>query len=309
MKKNKNFKVKNMVWVTTTVALLVIGVIWANSGLMLQSSISDQNSGLYPMTNGSVMNGSGGNVMNGLANQSQPSSTFAPSGANGSPITALMVQEGISHVVSLIKPSVVGVFRTTAQSQEKLAYNGGLSYIPSFKSGSKSEGSGVIIDPRGYVLTTFQTVGSDTVVNVKLFSAKDQSYQADVVAVDKATDLVVLKLRAQAKFPAVVLGNSNLVEVGDIVFAIGSPFGFSQTVTMGIVSSHNRSLTINGIRYPDMIQTDAAINQGNDGGPLVNIKGEVVGINMATFMPDNQYSGIGFAIPINDILRFINSNI
>ncbi|MBF0469277.1 MAG: trypsin-like peptidase domain-containing protein [Desulfamplus sp.] len=307
MKQNKDFKIRNNLWITVIFVVLAIGAIWTNAGFMLDNHESDinpefiqnpalinQNPGVYP-------------GMNGDSSQVQ---SILPSGTNSTPapITALMVQEGISHVVSLIKPSVVGVSRTTA-SQQAPAYNGGLSYIPSFRSGSSSQGSGVIIDSRGYVLTTFQTVGTDTVVNVKLFSGKEQNYQADVVAVDKGTDLVVLKLRAQGKFPAVVLGNSNLIEVGDIVFAIGSPFGFSQTVTMGIVSSHNRNLNIDGVRYPDMIQTDASINQGNDGGPLVNIKGQVVGINMATFMPDNQYSGIGFAIPINDILDFINGNI
>jgi serine protease Do len=100
-----------------------------------------------------------------------------------------------------------------------------------------------------------------------------------------------------------------LIEVGDLVLAIGSPFGFSRTVTMGIVSSNRRRLGIDGTRYPDMIQTDAAINEGNDGGPLVNIRGEVIGINMACYMPDNHYSGIGFAIPINDALEFINASL
>jgi serine protease Do len=97
--------------------------------------------------------------------------------------------------------------------------------------------------------------------------------------------------------------------VGDLVFAIGSPFGFSRTVTMGIVSSNRRQLSINGIRFPEMIQTDAAINEGNDGGPLVNIRGEVIGISMACFMPDNHFSGIGFAIPISDAIDFIDANI
>ncbi|MBF0202813.1 MAG: trypsin-like peptidase domain-containing protein [Desulfamplus sp.] len=305
MKKNKNFKIKNMLWVTVILVVLAIGAVWTNSELMLNQPMGNQGNQNSGLTNQNL--GAAPMMMNGAANQVQ--SITSAENNSSAPITALMVQEGISHVVSLIKPSVVGVSRTTASRQAAQPYNGGLSYIPSFKSGSRSQGSGVIIDSRGYVLTTFQTVGSDTVVSVKLFSGTEQNYQADVVAVDQSTDLVILKLRAQKIFPAVVIGNSNLIEVGDIVFAIGSPFGFSQTVTMGIVSSHNRNLSINGVRYPDMIQTDAAINEGNDGGPLVNIKGEVVGINMATFMPDNQYAGIGFAIPINDILNFINSNI
>lgn len=321
MKLNRNFKINNMLWLTITLVVLVIGAIWANSGLILSRSGGNRN--LLPTLNQNLVQNplmnAPVNEMNGLTNQINGSQnqiqSMNPVADNSSaPITALMVQEGISHVVSMVRPSVVGVSRTTAPSQPApsangLSQNGGLSYISPFTSGSGSQGSGVIIDSRGYVLTTFQTVGKDTVVNVKLFSGTEQNYKADVVAVDSQTDLVVLKLRAQGVFPAVVIGNSNLIEVGDIVFAIGSPFGFSQTVTMGIVSSHNRNLNINGVRYPDMIQTDASINQGNNGGPLVNIRGEIVGINMATFMPGNQYAGIGFAVPINNILNFINSNI
>lgn len=326
MKLNKNFKINNMLWLTITLVVLFIGAIWANSGLMLNRSVGNQNQ--LPILNQNLVQNPlmnlPANQINGLTNQmngstNQAQSMNAAADNSSAPITALMLQEGISNVVAMVRPSVVGVSRTTAPSQPAqsangssvngLSPNGGLSYIAPFTSGSGSQGSGVIIDSRGYVLTTFQTVGKDTVVNVKLFSGTEQNYQADVVAVDNQTDLVVLKLRAQGNFPAVVIGNSNLIEVGDIVFAIGSPFGFSQTVTMGIVSSHNRNLNINGVRYPDMIQTDASINQGNNGGPLVNIRGEIVGINMATFMPDNQYAGIGFAVPINNILNFINSNI
>jgi S1-C subfamily serine protease len=97
--------------------------------------------------------------------------------------------------------------------------------------------------------------------------------------------------------------------VGDIVLAMGSPFGFARTVTMGIVSSNRREVNIDGMRYPDMVQTDATINEGNDGGPLVNVRGEVIGINVASYKLNNQYSGIGFAIPINDVLEFINAKL
>jgi serine protease Do len=208
-----------------------------------------------------------------------------------------MMQEGISQVVSMVRPAVVGVSKTSAG---QIPAGTGLIYLQPYSGSAGVVGSGVIIDRRGYILTTFQTVGTANVV---------QQYQADVIGVDPNTDLVLLKVRAQEIFPAIVLGNSNLIEVGDLVLAIGSPFGFSRTVTMGIVSSNRRRLGIDGTRYPDMIQTDAAINEGNDGGPLVNIRGEVIGINMACYMPDNHYSGIGFAIPINDALEFINASL
>jgi len=117
-----------------------------------------------------------------------------------------------------------------------------------------------------------------------------------------------LKILANDVFPAIILGNSDLVEIGDIVFAVGSPFGFSRTVTMGIVSSNRRDLSIDGTKYPDLIQTDAAINEGNDGGPLVNIRGEVIGVNMAYYRPNSRFSGIGFAVPINDVRNFVTRN-
>jgi len=298
MKKNKNFQIQNIMWPGIVLVVLIIGAIWTNAGFIHEPPF-----GMGPVTapmENPVLAPSMNYNPDQTRVQSQATTTL--------PLTALNVQEGISHVVSLIKPSVVGVYRM-GTSFAPDTNNAGLSSLGPFTSGTGSVGSGIIIDSRGYIATSFKTVGRDTLVNITFFSADKKKYQADVIAIDPATDIAVLKIREQGVFQAAVLGNSDLLEVGDIVFAIGSPFGFSQTVTMGIVSSHNRKLNINGIGYPDMIQTDVAINEGNDGGPLVNVKGEVVGINMATYMPDHHYSGIGFAIPINDILNFINGNI
>ncbi len=278
--------------------VLVIGALWTNAGFINEKPLVT-GPVMAPMENQGVVP-----YMGAIPSQAVTKTDPNPA----SPLTALSVQEGISHVVSMVKPAVVGVSRM-GTARQPAVNTGGLSYLGPYTSENNSIGSGVIIDPRGYVITTFKTVGSDTTVTITLFSADNRNYPADVIAVDPKTDLAVLKIRGNERFATVILGNSDLLEVGDIVFAIGSPFGFSQTVTMGIVSSHNRNLSINGIGYPDMIQTDLAINQGNDGGPLVNVKGEVVGINMATYMPDNHYSGIGFAIPINDILTFIAQNI
>jgi len=180
-----------------------------------------------------------------------------------------------------------------------------LTHVAPYPGNSGLVGSGFIIDARGYVVTTFGTVGKATRVRVSLFSGNRTEYDADVIAVDPKTDLALLKILANDVFPTIILGNSDLVEIGDIVFAIGSPFGFSRTVTMGIVSSNRRNMNIDGTKYPDLIQTDAAINEGNDGGPLVNIRGEVIGVNMAYYRPHSRFSGIGFAVPINDVLAFI----
>ena len=288
MKLNKNFNMNNLLWPSIIVAGLVIGAILTNAGFVQYTPVGNTNQQYTYVPD----------IQNTNPGQQQDSAA--------SYRTALMVQESVSSVVSMVRPAVVGVFKpTTGQIQA----NTGLTYLTPYSSSSGPVGAGLIIDPRGYVLTSFQTVGRATTVKVTLFSSRQREFHANVIDVDPKTDLALLKIQSQDTFPTAVLGNSDLVEVGDLVLAIGSPFGFSRTVTMGIVSSNRRKLNINGTKYPDMIQTDAAINEGNDGGPLVNIKGEVIGINLACFMPDSQFSGIGFAIPINDVLEFVITNI
>ena len=287
MKKNKNFKINDYFWPITVLMLLVLGAIWSNVGFKQNGVLPSSPQLAVPLP----------------VVQTQPMRQESLA----SPVTILAVQEDISRVVSMVRPSVVGIFRTnTSQLQSN---PNGLAYLDPYQSNDGLIGSGIIIDYRGYVLTTFQTVGKSNPVRVTVFTGGRRDYHADVIGVDQKTDLALLKIRTEDSFAAVILGNSDLVKVGDIVLAIGSPFGFARTVTMGIISSNNRQLNINGVRYPDLIQTDASINQGNDGGPLVNVKGEVIGINMACFMPDNHFSGIGFAIPMNDVMAFLNANL
>jgi serine protease Do len=152
-------------------------------------------------------------------------------------------------------------------------------------------GSGVIIEPSGVALTNAHVVGGASEVDVTLLDGT--KHRAKVVGVDKKTDLAVLRLEAAGKrFPFLPLGNSDDVQVGDWVLAVGSPFGLQATVTSGIVSAKARQ--IGAGPYDDYLQTDAAINPGNSGGPLVNMRGEVIGINTAIVRGG---SGIGFAIP------------
>ena len=287
MKKNKNFKINGYFWPSLILGILIIGGILTNAGFVQYAAVQTNN----PANMGPV-----GPAVIAPGQQSD---------AAASPRTALMVQESISRVVTLVRPAVVGVTRPNASPAREGA---GLTYLTPYSSRSGTEGAGFIVDPRGYVLTTFQTVGKDPLVTVTLFSAGQRQYEADVLNVDPKTDLALIKIRSQEVFPTVILGNSDLLQVGDLVFAIGSPFGFSRTVTMGIISSNQRQLNINGISFPDMIQTDAAINEGNDGGPLVNIRGEVIGVNMACYLPDGQFSGIGFAIPISNAGEFVAAN-
>jgi serine protease Do len=153
-------------------------------------------------------------------------------------------------------------------------------------------GSGVIISQDGYVLTNNHVVEGAKEVTVTL--ANQQEYKAKVVGRDPKTDLAVLKVKANKSFAAVTMGDSDQLQVGDWVVAIGNPFGLNNTVTSGIVSAKGR--VIGAGPYDDFIQTDASINPGNSGGALLNMKGELVGINTA-IIPNGQ--GIGFAIPVN----------
>ena len=160
----------------------------------------------------------------------------------------------------------------------------------------RSLGSGVIVSPEGYVVTNNHVVDGATDIKVTLSNKREM--KAQIVGTDPKTDVAVLKLEG-ANFPAITLGDSSKVQVGDYALAIGDPFGVGQTVTMGIVSAKGRSNL--GIEdYEDFIQTDAPINPGNSGGALVNDRGELIGINTAILSHgDGGNEGIGFAIPVN----------
>ncbi len=156
-------------------------------------------------------------------------------------------------------------------------------------------GTGVIVSENGYVLTNYHVVRGADELDVHLSDGR--TFRAKVVGTDEKTDLAVLKIDANGLVPA-KLGDSDQLEVGQWVIAIGSPFGLEQTVTAGIISAKGRA-DIGLAEYEDFIQTDAAINPGNSGGPLVNMRGEVIGINTAIASRTGGYMGIGFAIPSN----------
>ena len=169
----------------------------------------------------------------------------------------------------------------------------------------RSLGSGVIVDPSGLVVTNNHVVeGAD---RIKVSLADKREFDADIVLKDPRSDLVVLKLRdVNEKFPAIELGDSDALQVGDVVLAIGNPFGVGQTVTHGIVSAVARTQV--GITdYQFFIQTDAAINPGNSGGALVDLAGRLAGINTAIYSRSGGSQGIGFAIPVNMVRVVIAS--
>ncbi|MBI2818724.1 MAG: Do family serine endopeptidase [Acidobacteria bacterium] len=170
----------------------------------------------------------------------------------------------------------------------------------SFKQ--KSLGSGVIIDPDGYILTNHHVVGKADKIRVKM-QDDPKSYDAKVIGTDEETDLAVIKIDASHPLPSARLGNSDDLSVGDWVLAIGSPFGLEETVTAGIISARERDL---GSPFQRFLQTDAAINPGNSGGPLVNMAGEVIGINTQIASDNGNNAGVGFAVPSNTAINVYN---
>ena len=212
-------------------------------------------------------------------------------------------------VVERVKDGVVNI---SAEKVEDVSrYHSWVPFGESRRVPTYSLGSGFIFDPEGYILTNNHVVSGATDIRVVL---SDQSrFKARLVGADKETDIAVLKIEADHSLPALELGNSDSLRVGDWVLAIGNPFpqeNLDRTVTAGVVSAKGRSNLQFGRdetpAYQDYIQTDAAINQGNSGGPLVDIHGEVAGINSAIASPSGGNVGIGFAIPINLVKQVLS---
>jgi serine protease Do len=168
---------------------------------------------------------------------------------------------------------------------------------------AESLGSGVIISPDGYILTANHVVEGADEIEVNVAGSK-KNYTAKVIGTDPPTDVAVLKIEATG-LPAITLADSDFLEVGDVVLAIGNPFGIGQTVTMGIVSALGRSGLPGFNQYQDFIQTDAAINPGNSGGALVDAEGRLVGINTAIISRSGGNQGVGFAVPIDMARRVV----
>jgi len=174
----------------------------------------------------------------------------------------------------------------------------------------ESLGSGFIVDAKGYIITNNHVVDKADKIYVKLSTdpdSQDLGRPARVIGTDKATDLAVIKIDTDKPLPIVKMGNSDQAEVGDWVEAIGSPFALAQTVTAGIISAKNRTIEPGASgQFQHFIQTDAAINPGNSGGPLLDMNGDVIGVNTAIYTQSAGYQGIGFALPSNTVVEIYN---
>ena len=170
----------------------------------------------------------------------------------------------------------------------------------------RSLGSGVVVDPKGYIVTNRHVVEKADRIRVRFEDdPPGVQHDAKVIGTDQETDLAVIKVEVDRVLPSAKMGNSDSMQVGDWVLAVGSPFGLSETVTAGIVSAKGRDI-VPGRQFQTFIQTDAAINPGNSGGPLVNMNGEVIGINTAILSETNAYAGVGFALPSKTVVDVYN---
>ncbi len=243
---------------------------------------------------------------------------FAAARQNANPPAKLTVQSSpinrdikapisFAPVFKKVGPSVVNIYSTmTIKERANPLFNDPMLrrfFGDQFGQGQPRErkaqslGSGVIVSPDGYILTANHVVEGADKIKISMASG-DREYDAKVIGTDPPTDIAVLKMETKTNLPAVSLADSDKLEVGDLVLAVGNPFGVGQTLTLGIISALSRGgFGISG--YEDFIQTDAAINPGNSGGALVDAEGRLVGINTAILSRSGGFQGVGFAVPIN----------
>lgn len=232
---------------------------------------------------------------------------------NVTPVSLADFKNGFASVLAGALPAVVNVSSTKiVKTQNRMPdfFNDPMfrqffgNQLPPQSQGPQSQrefglGSGVIVNPDGYILTNNHVVAEAS--DVEVYTPDQKKYKAKVIGTDPLTDIAVLKINATG-LPTLTLGDSSALKVGDVVFAIGQPFGIGETATMGIVSATRRGLGQAIERYEDFIQTDAAINPGNSGGALIDLRGHLVGINTAILSGgggEGGNQGVGFAIPIN----------
>lgn len=233
---------------------------------------------------------------------------------------ALKLGDAYAMVAAHVRPAVVSVFSeksVTIQNEEGQNQFGddffrkffgdqtpNMPEMPNmpkqFKGVQRGMGSGMILDEEGHILTNNHVVADESSLQVQL--ADQRKFDAEVVSTDPKTDVAIIKIKGDVPkdLPTVQLGDSDALRPGDLVMAVGSPFTFQQTVTHGIISATGRS-NVGIADFEDFLQTDAPIDPGNSGGPLVNMRGEVIGMNSAIATSVGQFSGVGFAIPIKMI--------
>jgi serine protease Do len=234
---------------------------------------------------------------------------------DNSPVSLAGFKDGFSSVIDPALPAVVNISSTKVVKQQVVPnpflndpffrqfFGNQFGQQQPQTERESSLGSGVIITPEGYIVTNNHVVAGAT--EIEVFTQNRKKYKAQLVGTDPRTDIAVLKIDATG-LPTLAFGDSSKLKVGDLVFAIGDPFGIGETATMGIVSATGRALGGSIERYENFIQTDAAINPGNSGGALIDLRGNLIGINTAIISGGGGNEGIGFAIPADMAREVIN---
>ncbi|NLO92497.1 MAG: PDZ domain-containing protein [Elusimicrobia bacterium] len=236
---------------------------------------------------------------------------FAASAAHAGIL--LDMQREFNALAEKAKPAVVNIqveqerdFR--AITPEYYFYGIPEQYAPVYRQKLSGIGSGFIISEDGYVLTNAHVVSQADTMKVTLArpDGKEASYVGKLVGMDPYLDLALLKVDPREKLPFLELGDSDKAQAGDWAVAIGSPFGLQQTLTVGVISAVRQRIRIDDRVFKNVLQTDASINRGNSGGPLLNVSGQVIGMNTAIFSPSGASAGIGFAIPASEIRKSLD---
>jgi serine protease Do len=229
------------------------------------------------------------------------------------PVDNLPQQIPFARVVQDLKSSIVSIsaMQTSMANQTNQPTDGKPHFANPFSGTStESVGSGVIVSRNGYIVTNNHVVKNSAGLSVTVFTQLGpKRYRGDIVKLDETLDLALIKISPDEVLKPAPLGDSAQIQIADSVITIGSPFGLDQTVSRGIVSGLRRAVVIESITHDQLIQTDAAINQGNSGGAMVNRDGEVIGVNTAIYTPTGAFSGIGFAIPINKVKTFMQDTV
>lgn len=231
------------------------------------------------------------------------------------------VENQFSELARMVRPSVVSIYIPAGRAEEEEDSSGPFNSPedmfrrffgipegpqPNPRRRGSGQGSGVVVDPKGYIITNNHVVADADRIRVSFFDDEER-YDATLIGTDPETDLAVIHVKGKTGLQAAQIGNSDAANVGDWAIAIGSPFGYRETVTVGIISALSREITAGQPRpFRKFLQTDAAINPGNSGGPLLNIRGEVIGINSAIISRTGGYDGIGFALASNIAVKTYN---
>ena len=231
------------------------------------------------------------------------------------------VENQFSELASMVRPSVVSIYIPAGRAEEDEERPGPFNSpedmfrrffgmpegpVPNPRRRGSGQGSGVVVDPKGYIITNNHVVADADRIRVS-FADDEERYDATLIGADPETDLAVIHVTGKTGLQAAQIGNSDSANVGDWAIAIGSPFGYRETVTVGIISALSREMAAGQPRpFQKFLQTDAAINPGNSGGPLLNIRGEVIGINTAIISRTGGYDGIGFALASNIAVKTYN---